>query len=719
MLRRILYVYIVVIVMAPVLGHAISLTSEGMEVLNTTKLTHIDLDGDGKIDLIRAFDSDGFNIKDLILIHSRQPFIMSKWHYSYMPKIFNGETLLYTSDNPELEIGKQLEKHSIIYDGFDRIKSETHQYLEAKKKIEIVFSDLEKTIITSELRQGQWVEVKSEQSLSLDAYKTVGQVEQERQAMRTLVKREYVDCLAHRPSGDGGNLTNCQSLVEMDMIRNAALFARNYALLTCKTGDTIYTPSGFRIDTASCSDPQEIENLQKALREVTEKRFTCLAQINPRFVDDCLTRSLIPERPRIRCGHGMGQLTPQEQQEADITCQNDSGDAKKWCYHGLRESEQPRRYAEQFCRDASTPAKKSECMATAIRFYNSTNGFAWEAKPGDFFLTGLDPMVTRMQRKPLSAPMGFNEKSSLVDVIFHEILHTCGHDGGPGHNHPHYNDDVYGCTALCSGKKGQITREGCQQCLNVTQNPQNATGTNSTFCNRFSKEEVLSPIRKARELHERIMKDCDKEKVVDIHCANVLTEINNIDRFKNICNMATKPNEPVAAFGKSDETLEREQKAYETRLAEWSKGCVAKFESHIAGLIFKANEKAEDADEVLVAITGMGDQDQGGSFKVKRNAAGNLEITDQIEVTLDIGSDLMRDTAVAAFCSELRTLATTNPENAYNSLKTKWETKGNKFRFQSYRNKDGIDVIPPVLARDHSSAATFTEAQTRCQNFGR
>jgi len=703
----------------PTIVEAVYLTAPGMNVLNTTKLTHVDLDGDGKIDLIRQFDSDGFHIKQLLLIKSRQPFIISKWSYSYLPKVFSGETLLYASENYEGKVGKQLEKHTIIYDEFDHIASEAHDYLLTQIKINISYINFDKTTVTSQLRQGQWVEIKREKSFSLDAYKTVAQAAQERRAVRTLVRDEYANCLANRPSGDGLPLANCQSLLGMDMIRNVELFSHNYALLTCKIGDTIYTPSGFRIDTASCSDPQEIENLKQALREVTEKRFTCLAQINPAFVDDCLTRSLIPERPRIRCGHGMGQMSAQDRQQADDACQSDQGDIRTACYFSQRESGQTQRYAEQFCQDASTAASRRECIATATQFYNSTNGFAWEAKPGDFFLTGVDPMKTRMSRKPISGPMRFYEKSKLVDVIFHEILHTCGHDGGAGHNHPHYNDDVYGCTALCSGKRGQVTREGCQQCLNVTQNPQNATGTNGPFCQQFAKDEVLSSLRFARELHERIMQDCSPEKVTDLDCGDVLTQINAIDRFKNICNMTAKPHEPPIVAGQSDQAFEAAQHSYEERLMVWNRGCVANFESHIAGLIFNASQAADDTHEIATAITGVGDQDQGGAFKVKRNAAGNLEVTDRIEVLLEGGSNIMRETVVSAFCSELRALPQSDNQSDYAALKSRWETKAAKFRISAFRNKAGVDIIPPILGREHSAASTFTEAQSRCQLFGR
>ncbi len=714
---RIIFFFMILNAIIPTLVKAVSLTPEGMAVLNTTKLTHVDLDGDGKIDVIRSFDSDGFNIKTISLIHSHQPFIMSKWHYSYLPKVFSGEMRLYSSGQPELESGKLLEKHSIIYDGYDRITSENHEYAQAKRKVDIRYVDFLKTVITSELRQDQWLEIKREQHLSLDSYKSVGELSQERAAVRTSVRTEYAECLANRPSGDGRVLTNCQDLLQTDMIRNAELFARNYTLLTCKTGETIYTPSGFRIDTASCSDPQEIENIQKALREVTEKRFTCLAQINPRFVDDCLTRSLIPERPRIRCGHGMGQMTPQEQQDVDNACQTEQGDKKMLCMHDVRESGQADRYAEQFCKDASTAAKKQECKTTAITFYNTTNGFAWEAKPGDFFLTGLDPMLTRMSRKPLSSPMGYYEKSKLVDVIFHEILHTCGHDGGPGHNHPHYNDDVYGCTALCSGKRGQITREGCQQCLNVTQNPQNATGTNANFCNQFSKDDVLSSLRRARELHETIIRDCLGQKSDQHFCARILSNLNLLERYKNTCNMANKPNPPPDTL--AEMAFNAAFDVYTTKLTAWNKSCIAKLESHIGTLLFEASAKADSMDEIATAITGTGDEDQGGTFKVKRNAAGNLEITDRIEVMLEGGDDIIRDTAVAAFCSELRALPTSNADTAYQTLKTKWETRADKFRFSASRTAAGVDLIPPVLGREHSSAATVGEAQTRCQLFGR
>lgn len=95
--------------------------------------------------------------------------------------------------------------------------------------------------------------------------------------------------------------------------------------------------------------------------------------------------------------------------------------------------------------------------------------------------------LTLMGMTPGSAHMHgmANSQQALASTVMHEMMHLAGHCQGAEHNSYRFDDEVFGCTALCSKhrtEKKMTTKEGCERCIAYGDH---ATRPSSLNCNIY------------------------------------------------------------------------------------------------------------------------------------------------------------------------------------------------------------------------------------------
>lgn len=474
---------------------------EMMTSLNASKFTHVDLDGDGKADVVRQWKANGHDLKTIKYIDRTQtPSVWEVVDFTKKPyqvtrkvqalKIVMGaetadQDILISTSHYDWNGG--LLKTEILSDPEN--KNWTKKIVTTREDMFLVRKEFSKS-------GSQWKVDNEEKTFSLFLQRANNEFEE-----------KYVNCLKEK--NIDANL-DCSNFVRANVIENFVNIASKYTQLTCQAGDEIFTPSGFRVDAASCGNsPAAMNKIKNAVRKVTEENMKCLAALNPEFAADCAA-AFQEKRPKVFCAQGYTSGSRTVEDFANKLCEGRSG----------------------------------SCQSDMRQMYQVTGGFYDGGLPNNLYLTGDDPN----RRDP---PWNASSEKQLVSTLFHEMLHSCGHDGGRYHNHPHFNDEVYGCEALCGGDASRLTREGCQSCFsarasrrglrrqywpphrNVAQARRQKT-KDRNYCNQFPKEAVLRNLTFAMDLRTVLM-PCDLNSDGS-ECAIELRNQLATDRFKNLCN---------------------------------------------------------------------------------------------------------------------------------------------------------------------------------------
>ena len=644
-----------------------------------TRLTHIDLDRDGRVDVVREFKPNG-ELKSFSMIQYREGGVrlVEENDLSQLPW---QSTMNVFRKNSSIDGEGQLVE-SIIkkFDPFGRLTFYEHEYNEMLNdspdiKMTTAFVN-EETVETTYRRQaGQWVKVE-ENRLPRFLH----------QSNLSIPSQNYADCLT---ANGRGNIQECEQYAGIDPIGEFSSFAARYSNLNCVRDQELFSPSGFRVDLASCTRPASTlielgpgpsggrqqrpvrsarDILDQAMRNVTEERMACLATLNPEFARDC-TAAMLEKRPQIVCANGM--------------------------INNALSGSGMENYQNAVCAGRTGRALTS-CRANAVTMLRGTAGFYDSSIPNNLYLTSIDPTLT--------TDWTDRKQDELESTLFHEMLHSCGHPGGSNHNHPHFNDEVYGCEAMCGGSMTRLSKEGCLACVSkrsrvasrrlaVWPPATNATehsarrASDREFCNQFPSESVLQPIGIAYDSLSFLTQECNGRGVESSDCyKNLVTFLSN-DGNRAVC--GTIPSASSAAT------------------TEWRNTCIR-------------NITARNADRILAAINGDGEslllvadtlskaQSQASSFY--RTSNGELSRT-----TISMGESNCRRNKIIAvmgfqtslkFCADI---SSTTTQAQLNALRSRYESK-----FPVHVSPRGETASLPIYK---SSALSLEHVQSRCTSL--
>jgi len=545
-----------------------------MLLLLQSKLTHFDSDGDGEVDVIRKYDKDGFNLKTIYFIDQTEDaqVQLERIKFEYNPIAQESSTWLLTRqeflrfkqniDNEHLllSLGKIIHKESQMMHPLGYIQSrETTKWDDENK----IFIKTQVNFYGTFYSEKFFHQTKNNWRLvSVQNFPRFLINPSELKNKLTSIGQQYVDCLAKK---DPVGLHHCESVALTDPIAKFTELAPHFATLTCVQDETVFSPSGFRIDINSCSTPDSRQRLELASRKVTEEKMKCIAQINPNFARDC-TKAFLLKRPKFIC--------------VQSKINSDGFDS----------------YANLFC---SSSNDKTNCREKIEKITKISSGFYDNVRPNEIYLTGIDPTVPNWTK---------HHSKVLETTIFHEMLHSCGHPGGKYHNHPQMDDDVYGCDALCGGNTATLSEEGCIACVTSSKKSEEskkAIKNDKEFCQQFPKEIVLRHLLQARLMEEAI-KNCPNNALETKACLDKIQETIFKEHLSDLC--GKKP------------------KAEDFASLDWRQSCINKIRLKMAQEIREAGKVAQKTrpEDLMnaMAILALGSSNR---FLTKRDKQGKLQ----------------------------------------------------------------------------------------------
>lgn len=200
-------------------------------------------------------------------------------------------------------------------------------------------------------------------------------------------------------------------------------FMHNAATTQCTSGTTIKSGLGFLIDAQSCSSDEQIREITEAIETMyTDQNIRCLMTINRTMMRDLLA-TIQRNQPRIVCGGSMAR--------------------------------------EEFHNYSCSTNRTDACIQNADNLINQAGAFQ-AVGSNDLVLMGMTPGAAYYESVPQNT-------QALASTVMHELMHLAGHcQDATVHNSNRFDDEVFGCTALCSNhrlEKKMTSREACQRCI--------------------------------------------------------------------------------------------------------------------------------------------------------------------------------------------------------------------------------------------------------------
>lgn len=211
---------------------------------------------------------------------------------------------------------------------------------------------------------------------------------------------------------------------------------------SCEDGSTRHLDNGIRIDRNSCgtstAKPSPIDEIEAATKLTTGPLLQCLARFNPSYAHQ-FASNIRRRHPIIRC---IG------------TKEGLAGANKSICGN-----------------------PKSKCKGSyEEKDMGQFGAFVEEKRPNDVALVTVDPNYLNANPKAKGTTSQKDINNYLGAAIFHELLHSCGHDGYHDHGSMEgHIDDVFGCHAICMNETTQgssdlspliaMSQENCLACM--------------------------------------------------------------------------------------------------------------------------------------------------------------------------------------------------------------------------------------------------------------
>lgn len=423
-------------------------------MLIDTKDTEIDLTGDGKPDVFRRFDSEGrivyFRREDYLATPPRKEIIeYSADRRTRIRKVYAGNALV--------------EDEVSTFDGNEGlVRRETVKG--GLRVVERFTSGLQAEVRVYEKKGSDWGLKSSSKEWTV------------------FLQDAYPACSG---AGSAAGSEDCDSAGAGAGNPAAGTGFQFYTNTHCQSGNDLRLGNVLRVDLRSCNTRDAQDAIRAATRSLagTDGMLSCMQALNPNMAAKMITRLTSEgEPPRIRCAGDSGRL--------DLE--------RELCPEGAGTSD----------------ADRQACLSLARSLRNRTGGFHTNSRPNDIFLTADDPVLNESTRTidvgdsgAATAAAGLNPV--LAGTIFHELIHACGHSGGPHHNEPHFGDEVYGCSAICGGDTRALTEEGCSACLRAEGNSLPRSHVRAQ-CGQFPPAEPMRKLRTAESIVTLIDR-CDSQ----------------------------------------------------------------------------------------------------------------------------------------------------------------------------------------------------------------
>ncbi len=309
----------------------------------------------------------------------------------------------------------------------------------------------------AQLKNGTW-QVVSKESVAIEIDS----------AADTSGKEEYAQCL-NRKTANPSTCVACLNTIKTAIDGSVNNLITSLPLSdSCEDDSFMYFGEGLRADKNRCFPPSTCVNLCGTCTvppcpPCSDPNFaTCQSNFATQQVNvkARLNASMAPFRDMIKC---LNQKNPKLvakmlktliQKRPIIDCVNQPTDKVNVKTIGRVEGLSDQKIAE---------------------LGRSTGGFYWGDKPNRIYLTNASPTVR-------------SNTANIGEVIFHELIHSCGLPGNHHHNDPKgtdfAKDPIYGCEMLCATtpsaeiKKQRRKIAGCNACLTAEGN----TGTAAAEC---------------------------------------------------------------------------------------------------------------------------------------------------------------------------------------------------------------------------------------------
>lgn len=227
--------------------------------------------------------------------------------------------------------------------------------------------------------------------------------------------------------------------------------------------------NGFRLDGETCRDGASRQRIREATDLVANKLLACLTKHNPKMATK-LADQIAKKKPRLRCSkQSPTQIFSDE-------CKAMSGVVYDQCMKERQDS-----------------AKNTDGIA----------GYFHPARPNDMVLVNHDPKGATSAMSPV-----------IAANVFHELMHLAGYamDSDGKHNQTGaddtFNDEVYGCEALCSVAErdaGKLHLQNCTACISADGNKPSAAS--EAKCSNLMPMHVVQPIISMRRI-DAYLKEC-------------------------------------------------------------------------------------------------------------------------------------------------------------------------------------------------------------------